>query len=125
MADKSDKRKELEARAAAAGLDYPHNIGDAKLEERVEAAEAAKAQAGGGQDAGGTTPPASTAAKTSAPKEPELVVEVVGPRKGRRRAGRHFGPEPVIIPLDELTEDEKAALVADPVLTVVTREADT
>ncbi|MGK7760228.1 hypothetical protein [Marinovum sp. B10] len=47
MADKSEKRKELEARAEKAGLDYPHNIGDAKLEERVLAAEAA--QGGGGR----------------------------------------------------------------------------
>ncbi|MEQ9055611.1 MAG: hypothetical protein RLO38_13020 [Roseovarius confluentis] len=72
MADKSEKRKDLEARAARQGLDYPHTIGDAKLEERVLAAEAA--QGSGGQDAGGQAPPASTGPKGDFP-----VVEVSGP----------------------------------------------
>ncbi|MGK7661168.1 hypothetical protein ACSQ8I_08380 [Marinovum sp. E06] len=117
MADKSEKRKELEARAEKAGLDYPHNIGDAKLEERVLAAEAA--QGGGGQDAGGQTPPASTK------PEGEPVVEVTGPKQGRRRAGHRFGPEPVLFHAGELTEDDLVALEADPLLTVVVRAADT
>ena len=47
-----------------------------------------------------------------------LEVVVVGPARGRWRAGRHFGAAPVRIPVEELTEDEKAALVADPVLIV-------
>ena len=118
MADKSEKRKDLEARAAKQGLDYPHNIGEAKLEERVRAAEAA--QGSGGQEAGGQTPPASTK-----PKGDEPVVEVTGPKQGRRRAGHRFGPEPVLFHAGELTEDDLVALEADPLLTVVVRAADT
>ena len=56
------------------------------------------------------------------PEPSDLEVVVVGPKRGRWRAGRHFGAEPVSIPEAELTEDEKAALVADPVLIVSVAE---
>jgi hypothetical protein len=46
------------------------------------------------------------------------VLVVRGPAKGRWRARRKFGPQPVIIPLDELTEDEIVALKDDPALMV-------
>ncbi|MBS3978773.1 MAG: hypothetical protein KGZ77_03095 [Rhodobacteraceae bacterium] len=46
------------------------------------------------------------------------VLRVVGPAKGRWRAGRKFGPEPVEIPVAELTEDDLAKLEGDPELTV-------
>ena len=49
-------------------------------------------------------------------------VVVVGPKRGRWRAGRRFGPEETRIPLEELTEDDKAALIADPVLIVSVAE---
>lgn len=48
-------------------------------------------------------------------------VVVTGPARGRWRAGRHFGPEPVVIPAAELTEDEARALSDDPQLTFVPR----
>ena len=44
------------------------------------------------------------------------AVTVKGPAKGRWRAGRQFGPEPVTIPLTELTQDQFDALHADPEL---------
>lgn len=47
-----------------------------------------------------------------------MTVKITGPKKGRRRAGRAFGREPVLIPMEELTEDELTALMADPALTV-------
>jgi len=43
---------------------------------------------------------------------------VTGPAKGRWRAGRKFGPEPVDIPVAELTEDDLAKLEGDPELVV-------
>lgn len=46
------------------------------------------------------------------------VLRVTGPAKGRWRAGRKFGPEPVDIPVAELTEDDLAKLEGDPELTV-------
>ena len=45
----SDERADLEARAAAAGVEFKANIGDAKLLERVIEAEAKK-NAGGDKD---------------------------------------------------------------------------
>lgn len=52
-----------------------------------------------------------------------LVVFVRGPRRGRWRIGRFFGPEGREIALDALNGDEKAALIGDPLLSVETREA--
>lgn len=61
----------------------------------------------------------SAEAEVAAPLQPPaLTVVVTGPKEGRRRAGRAFGPEPVSIQAEELTEDEIAALQADPFLRV-------
>lgn len=58
-------------------------------------------------------------AETAAPlRAPALTVVVTGPKQGRRRAGRAFGPEPVSFNVMDLTEDEIAAFQADPLLTV-------
>lgn len=52
------------------------------------------------------------------------VITVVGPQKGRRRAGRQFGAEPVQIPVTELGDDPRKAIAAiealksDPLLIV-------
>ncbi|WP_425072583.1 hypothetical protein [Sagittula sp. S175] len=48
----------------------------------------------------------------------ELLVIVTGPKKGRWRAGRHFGKDPVGIPPEELSIEEIEALDGDPKLTV-------
>lgn len=53
-----------------------------------------------------------------------LVLVVIGPQRGRRRAGRAFGPEPVSIPLDELSNAEIAAIDDDPELVATIIEAD-
>ncbi|MGC9368706.1 MAG: hypothetical protein ACP5DX_04105 [Paracoccaceae bacterium] len=151
MAEKSEARQELEARAKELGVQFAGNIGDAKLAERISAAEAevnekpetaelktpgdqgqagaaevapardtkpdqgAEAAAANGQQSqsGGTVTPAAKAG----------TITVTGPKQGRWRAGRHFGPEPIEIPLDELTEDQIAAIEADPRLISVTTEA--
>ncbi|SOC20618.1 hypothetical protein [Rhodobacter maris] len=47
-----------------------------------------------------------------------ITVTITGPKQGRWRAGRHFSAEPVVIELDDLSEDELAALRDDPALTV-------
>lgn len=41
---------------------------------------------------------------------------VTGPAKGRRRVGRSFGPVAVAVPLVELSDDDIAAIEADPEL---------
>lgn len=62
--------------------------------------------------------PLAEAKVINPPPEPDFTVVVTGPKAGRRRAGRAFGPEPVSIPAAALTEHEIAALQADPFLTV-------
>jgi hypothetical protein len=50
-------------------------------------------------------------------KAPEgQTIMVVGPAKGRWRAGRHFTPEPVIIALSDITSEQLLALEDDPEL---------
>jgi len=84
---------------------------------------------------GGAAPPASTEAVASTGRdtsgeatgrdrgEPaagedasaaDLVV--VGPSRGFWRAGRRFGPEPTVIPLADLTEDQIGAILREPAL---------
>lgn len=57
---------------------------------------------------------------TAAVVAPVLVAgwRIIGPAKGRWRAKRHFGPEPVVIPSDELSEADLAAIQADPELMI-------
>lgn len=74
----------------------------------IEGTEAA-AGTGNAPQAGSPVPPADTPA-------PAPVLRVFGPAKGFRRAGRDFGAEPVDIPVDDLSEDELAAILAEPEL---------
>lgn len=47
-----------------------------------------------------------------------LEVTVTGPVKGFWRCGHRFGPEPVVIPANQLTTDQIKALEAEPTLVV-------
>jgi hypothetical protein len=47
----------------------------------------------------------------------EIVIK--GPEKGRWRAGRLFGPQPVPVPLAEVTDEQLLALRGDPELTLI------
>ncbi len=85
-------------------------------------------------DPAGTTGAAETAAGPETPEageggeagnddlNPESLsgakVSIVGPKRGRWRAGRHFTAEPTVIPVDDLTEDEIVAITLDDKLTV-------
>ena len=62
------------------------------------------------------------AAQKKNTKKAVPVVYVVGPQKGRYRAGRHFGPERTEIPRKELSASQLAALHADPELLVLEGE---
>ncbi len=53
----------------------------------------------------------------SADRAGQIGVRIVGPMQGRRRAGRHFGPEAQVIPAILLAEDELRAIDGDPMLT--------
>lgn len=54
-----------------------------------------------------------TPAKTTAE---QAVVTITGPKRGRYRAGRAFGREPITIPLEELSKADMIALCNDPAL---------
>lgn len=130
MGEKSNERIALEKRADELAVSFAPNIGDTKLAERVAAAEAA-AQTGK-PDPGEAPPPAPApagpaqagagdSAPAASPALP-IAIEVTGPKRGRWRVGRRFGPRPVMILIDELTEEDQAALASDPKLTVIARE---
>lgn len=85
MRPKTPEREALEAKAKELGLTFQANIGDEKLAAKIEKALA---------------------------EVPAL--RVTGPKKGFRRAGRTFGPEPVDIPLADLDDAALAALEAEP-----------
>lgn len=90
-----------------------------------------EAVAGVSAPEGDSTPPAQGnegQADTAGEGKPSLATPVpsfviTGPKKGRRRAGRSFGPEPVTIPAADLSDDEIAALTSDPGLTVTRIDA--
>lgn len=137
-------RDDLKARAKALELEHAANISTEKLQELVEAAEAAKEaapatlqnQGDAGQpvpqgDQGGNafeaaledraaTATGEPATVVTQPEEdtaqPDLIeaLRVQGPAKGFRRAGRDFGPTPVFVPLEDLSEAELAALENEP-----------
>jgi hypothetical protein len=75
-------------------------------------------------DAGGgaARPEAPDAAGTTAADLPSALapaaLRVTGPARGFRRAGRVFGPAPVLLPLAALSEAERAAIEAEPRLVV-------
>lgn len=66
------------------------------------------------------TKPEKTPAKrnTQADEQPALLVEILAPAGPRRRAGMEFGPAPTIVDPADLDEAARAAIEADPFLTV-------
>lgn len=131
MSDKSAERLALEARADALGVSYQWNTGDELLLSRITEAEEAAAAAPQAEVKGEGTATAAPEpeASAAAPHDDENdvapwgltdddVLVVTGPRKGRIRATIKFGPEPVRIPVSELTDEAVEAIFRDPKLTV-------
>ncbi|WP_300439398.1 hypothetical protein [uncultured Mameliella sp.] len=125
--DETVAEKIAEAEAEQAGSDTtPEGASDGPgpVEGAGEGAAPTQSAAEEGQGAAPAAEVAAApqeAAKPAVPdpeQPPEGVLTVTGPKKGRWRAGRHFTPEPVKIPLADLTEDEIAMLAADPKLTL-------
>lgn len=88
----------------------------------VQPAETATTDNSGSTDDGGQAGADETGkdpADAPAPgAEPQGVLIVIGPKRGRWRAGRHFGPEAVNIPLGDLTPDAFTAIVNDEKLSI-------
>ncbi|ODM49858.1 hypothetical protein A9320_28250 [Ruegeria sp. PBVC088] len=125
--DETVAEKIAEAEAALAGTDTtPEGATDGSgpvdgAGERAAPMEPATEEGQGSAPAAEAAAAPQEAAKLAAPdpeQPPEGVLTVIGPKKGRWRAGRHFTPEPVEIPLANLSEEEIAMLVADPKLTL-------
>lgn len=62
----------------------------------------------------------SQAAKTGKPEgiQPTHVRVFALQEQGRHRAGRHWPPEEVILPIDDFTEEDLEKLLRDPKLSV-------
>ncbi|MBY6117393.1 hypothetical protein KUW09_24590 [Mameliella alba] len=125
--DETVAEKIAEAEAALAGSDTtPEGTteGSGPVQGAGQSAAPTETQDEGGKNAGDGIPDAGAAnsaapTKSPAPDQlPEGVLTVIGPKKGRWRAGRHFSPQPVQIPLAELSDDEIASLDSDPKLTL-------
>lgn len=65
---------------------------------------------------GDTTIPAFLRASQATEGSKGHVVRVIGPAKGRWRAGRHFGPAPVEIPIEDLSDVQIELMKGDPEL---------
>ncbi|PKP62697.1 MAG: hypothetical protein CVT86_07130 [Alphaproteobacteria bacterium HGW-Alphaproteobacteria-8] len=96
-----------------AGTD-PVQVNPAAHEQTGTAGEAAVAQA---VDLPGNI--VAPGAPQVIPRGTEAVMlTITGPKHGRRRIGRQFGTEPVVIAAADLTEAERSALAADPLLKI-------
>lgn len=117
-------REKLEARAEELGLKYPAKIGDVKLSERVEEAEAeakiATAAKEQGDVAGASEVKEAGLAKSLQPAPAEGQVKVLcAIAQGRRRGDRRWDGGETLVDLADLTPDTLKALQADPMFTVV------
>lgn len=140
-------REQLDARAEELNISTRSNWKDETVAEKIAEAEAALAKnegfapsavAGvepqgaaegaasdhadttpeGGTDAAGPVQGAGQSAAPTIPQDDPVTITVTGPKKGRWRAGRHFTPAPLTIPLADLSDDEIAMLTDDPKLVV-------
>lgn len=120
---------------AAAEAHKPEDQAPAAAAEQAVAGQAAQTESTlGDGDATGAAQEAPSATAAPQAPAPDVVtddedhsqkrgpegyaVHVTGPAKGRWRIGRKFGPEPVLIPAQELTEPQLRALDEDPELSL-------
>lgn len=117
----TDEKKAAAAAEAASGPQTPATGTEGAAEAGEASAAAAPAEA--------TAPVVPSVADPDPAPGPMVGPEgwevvVTGPAKGRWRAGRHFGPEPVVIPAIDLSEAEARAIADDPLLTFVPRRIE-
>ena len=96
-------------------------------EQKQEQAAAQQQEPQAGPEAKQPAQPQKPAAEKRAQKkgkQKKMALEVRGPVRGRWRAGRKFGPDAVVIPLEELDQAARAAIEADPLLSVREMEVE-
>lgn len=84
----------------------------------IPAAIAADEQPGAGAGEVAVAQAADLSGENSSPVAQQVILTITGPKRGRRRAGRAFGPEPVRISAADLSEAERRVLEADPSLKI-------
>ena len=88
-------------------------------DQQPKTAGEATAVQSGGLPGDVSAPVAAPAAPKATPRgKGEVMLTITGPKRGRRRAGREFGPVPVMVAAADLTEAERLALEADPTLKI-------
>ncbi|WP_295081148.1 hypothetical protein [Tabrizicola sp.] len=122
----SRKKTSAAPRTAAPASAVPGNEAQTIIQDAPQATQPESTLGDGDATGAAQEAPSATAAPQApapdvvkpAAKAKAHVLRVTGPAKGRWRAGRKFGAEPVDIPVAELTEDDLAKLEGDPELTV-------
>jgi hypothetical protein len=107
-----DDKKADAGENTATGPETPATGNEGAAEAGEASAAAAPAEA---------TAPDAASAGTPVKGAEGWEIVVTGPVKGRWRAGRHFGPTPVVIAAVDLTEAQVRAIADDPELTMVPR----
>lgn len=126
-------REKLDLRAAELKLDGT-GLSNTKLAKLIKDTETEQAAASNtsaatnvqtattANDASAAARSVNAATKAQAAAEAQSAaaetITVVGPKKGRWRAGRHFTLEPTVIPMSDLTEAQFDAIDSDPLLVV-------
>ncbi|MBM1833759.1 HI1506-related protein [Pseudosulfitobacter pseudonitzschiae] len=124
MTEQTAERIALEARAVELGVTFQANIGDAKLQKRVDAAEAKASSAGTapneqGPASNAAVPPKGETQKPQRQSVSEPFIKVLGPANGFWRCGMRFDAKPTAFGVGDLTDDQITALEAEPELTVI------
>lgn len=107
-----------EGQAATAGEGQSSLANPASPPDAPAAPPVGEGVAAPDQDAGNTTAEPEAPPPPPPEQKPMASLVVTGPKKGRWRAGRSFGPAPVTILISDLTEAEIDALIADDRLAV-------
>lgn len=124
--DEADQ-KPSEAQIAASDTKTPAPTIPAQGEDAAEGEVAAKAPVApdltSTLTSGATESVVGAAVKDKAPAtigaiKPAGFIVVIGPKRGRWRAGRHFTQEAKAIPIEELTLEEAELLRNDPALAI-------
>ena len=122
MENKTDKAATPGKKASAPAKAAATTTAAAAGSDETTKAPGTTGQAAAAAGAGDTKATAKPGDKKTAKKVPALKVSCS--REGFRRGGRVWGKEPEIVKLSDLTGEQIAQIVAEPLLAVVETEVD-
>lgn len=114
----AEAAQKVSAQASDASAKPQASVSEAQTGTLPAETAGANSQAAANEAAPAASDASSQPASDAAKPENVAVVTVIGPKRGRWRAGRRFGREPVEIPHDQLSETELEQLRSDPTLAV-------